>query len=213
MVVSSRLKSRGDIHLARRLWHVIGVLVIVIGYQFLPYQWALGLIVALSIFSLVLDIARQRCERLNYVVVKVFGPLMREHECKGLTGATYIFIGAFLVIAVFPAPVATLALLFLGLGDPVSSYIGIRYGRDRILGRKTLQGTLAGFVTCTAVALIFYSSNNTMTEYLVTISLISGFAGAISELVPVGSMDDNITQPVLSASMLYLIFRFFDGVM
>ena len=43
-----------------------------------------------------------------------------------------------------------MALLFLALGDPVSSYIGVRYGKNPILGRKTLQGTLAGFVTCTA---------------------------------------------------------------
>lgn len=204
---------RTDVQVPRKLWHAIGVLNLVIVYQAVPRSWSLGLMAGLCILGVALELVRLRVGKINAMVTRTFGPLMRDHERESWAGSTYILLGAFLTIAIFPAPVASLSLLFLALADPVASYFGIRYGTVPLLGAKTLRGTLAAFATCTAVALVFYASRHIMVEQLLIAALLSGLAGAIAELLPVGSLDDNLTQPVLSATMLYLIFQVFGGAL
>lgn len=198
-------RNRSDLQLVRKLWHAGGVLTLVIVYQAVPRPWSLGLMAGLCVLGVALDLIRLHFDKVNAVVIRTFGHLMRDHEREGWAGSTYVFLGAFLTIAIFPTPVASLSLLFLALADPVASYFGIRYGTVPLFGAKTLQGTLAAFATCTVLALTFYSSRDILAEHLWIAALLSGFAGAVAELLPVGSLDDNLTQPVLSAAMLYLI--------
>lgn len=102
-------------------------------------------------------------------------------------------------------------MLFLCFGDPIASYFGIRFGKDKLVGNKTLQGTMAGFVVCTLVALVYYYYNNIMLDRVLIVAPISGLIGALAELVPVGKMDDNFTFPVISATCLYILFGLFGG--
>ena len=99
----------------------------------------------------------------------------------------------------------------LAFGDPISSIVGVLYGKDKILGNKSLQGTMAGFAICTIVAGLFYYSKGLMLERIVLVSILSGLIGAISELIPVGKMDDNFSFPILAAAMLYILFLLFGG--
>ncbi len=205
------LKQRSDLHLPRKLWHAIGVLFIVVVYQVVTWRLAIALLVALTAFSVALDLGRRLNPRLNRLVLKTFGPLMRKNEWRGLAGTTYLFAGALVVALIFPKPVATLSLLFLGLGDPISSYFGILYGKDRLIGNKTLQGTLAGFICCTLIALAYFASQKLFSERLLVVSLLSGFIAALAELVPVGRLDDNFTFPLISATALSFIFHGFGA--
>lgn len=74
MIVNHQVKNRSDVHPARKLWHLIGVLIIVIAYQLVPYQWAVGLMAVLTNFALALEVIRQRSGKVNFAVLKVFGP-------------------------------------------------------------------------------------------------------------------------------------------
>ena len=206
-------RNRSDAEVPRKLWHAIGVLNLVIVYQAAPPTWALRLMAGLCVLGVALDLIRLRVDKFSAVVTRMFGHLMRDHERGDWAGSTYILIGALLTIAIFPAPVASLSLLFLALADPLASYFGIRFGTVPLVGAKTLQGTLAAFAICTVLALMFYASRGLMVEHLLIAGLLSGFAGAMAELLPVGSLDDNLTQPVLSATMLFAIFQVFDGVL
>ncbi len=207
---SMQLKGRGEQHLKRKIWHVCGVSTMALIYTYFGKQFSFQFLVPLILIWVPLDLLRQKYPRLNTIVLKTFSWVMRENEYKQLSGMSYLFVAGF-VLLFFPAPIVILSLLFLAFADPIASYFGIRYGKDRIVGHKTLQGTSAGFVVCTIIAAIYYYQNNIMIERIYIVSPLSGLIGASSELIPVGKLDDNFTFPVLCALFLSVLFYLFGG--
>lgn len=208
---ANSLKEKTDLHLARKIWHFSGVILIVVIYHNVSRAMSLQLITLIGSMIIFLDVFRQYSPMLNRILMGTFGPLMRNYEAKGLTGTSYMILGVFITIALFPTEVVKLALFFLATADPIASYIGIRYGQDRLWKNKSLQGSLAAFAVCVLVSFFYYLSKGLMMEKLLIVSILSGLAGAFSELVPVGKLDDNLVLPVLSATLLYGIFLLFGG--
>ena len=205
------LKKRGDLHLARRFYHVLGLLVILVIFHNVDRVAALRML-ALAIAIIVpLDFFRLRAEPLNRLLMGAFRPFLRDSEEKSLTGMTYLLCGVFLTIALFPREIATLSLFMLAFGDPSASLVGVRWGRDKLIGSKSLQGTLASFVVCTIVAAIFFFSREIMLPRLALASVLAGLIGAIAELFPFGKLDDNFSFPLLSASLLWVLFFVLGG--
>lgn len=169
---------------------------------------ALGIAMAIVI---PLDFLRLRVSKLNRLIFNLLGTFLRREEATRLSGMTHLFIGAFVIIVLFPKHVATLSFLYLAFGDPIASAIGVMYGKDKILPNKSLQGTLAAFVVCALISLVYFNVTGIMHERLVLVTVIGGVIGALSELVTLGKLDDNFTIPVLGASLLWLMFRFFGG--
>jgi diacylglycerol kinase (CTP) len=203
------LKKRSDIHWARKIWHMLGVCIIITLYAVLPIDYARGLGLFACFVLVPLDILRSRWPAFNRNVIGLFKPLMRDHEKEGVAGTTYLFIGVSLVVWIFPREVALLALMFLAFADPIASYFGIRYGRDKIFGHKSLQGSLAAFFVCFAITLIFLSYHQIMPSRLILLSVLGGFIGSIAEAVPLGKLDDNLTLPTVSATLLWIVFNLF----
>lgn len=208
---SQSLRDKSDIHMSRKLWHCFGIcgMAAIYGIGGAKVSWTLLLIISAMIIPL--DILRRKRPTLNKVVLKIFGPLMRQHESSALSGMTYLFLGCMFLLVLNHPPIVLLTLLFLAFGDPVASYFGIRFGKDRILGTKTLQGTIAAFGICTLIAAIFYYFNNIMTERLLIVAPLSGLIGALAELLPIGKLDDNLTFPVVGASLLWVLFYVFGA--
>jgi len=200
------LKQRSDLHLSRKLWHCAGISAMTAFYNVFGPSTSWTALLLLSLFFIPIDFLRLRYPGLNMVALKVFGPLMRTHESVEISGMTYLFVGCMFLLLFSNPHVVTLTLLFLAFGDPIASFFGIRYGKDRILGPKTLQGTLAAFTTCTALAAIYYYSNNLMVERLLIVAPLSGLIGALSELLPIGKLDDNLTFPVVCSCLLWVLF-------
>ena len=206
-----KLRSKSDLHLARKIWHFTGIIGMILIYNYFGTRQSWWILLALAAFFFPLDWLRQNRPGLNQATMKVFGPVMRQHESKAFSGLSYLLLGGILLLAFFERHVITLSLLFLAIGDPLASYVGIRFGRDRILGNKTLQGTLAAFFACSAIAGTYYYLNGIMTERLLIVAPISGVIGAATELIPIGKLDDNLTCPVLSAVGLTALFYLYGG--
>ena len=200
------LKVRSDLHLARRLYHMLGVSIIAVLYYFMPRKEMLILFVGFTVFCLAVDLIRLKSKKLNDKLLVTFGSFARKSEVNGLTGMTYLTIGVTAIAVIFPKEIVTLSLFMLAVGDPISSIFGIKYGKDVLVGKKTLQGTIAGFVACALVSIFYFSATNIMSERLILASLVAGLIGAISELTPVFGLDDNFTFPILSACLLWAQF-------
>lgn len=155
------------------------------------------------------DFLRQKYPSLNDFVVHVFGPIMRQNEANRLAGTSFLIVGVTLVVAFFPRDIVSLTLLFLCFADPLASYVGIRFGKEKILGNKTIQGFLAAFVTCMACAYFFMSWKDYPSDRLLIFSLFAGLVGSLAELIPIANLDDNLTLPIVSASGLWVLFYFF----
>lgn len=205
------LKTRSDLHIARKIWHMAGVSLIVLLYYLLPRNVALTILACFAIFGISLDLLRQKYPGLNDFVVHAMGMIMRKTEVNKLAGTTYLLIGVSIVVVFFPPQVAGLSLLFLAFADPIASYCGIKYGKDKLLGNKSVQGFVAAFVVCTLLCGLYLYFANFLMERIIVVSFLAGLAGALAELVPIGKADDNLTLPVLSAFALLIIFTVFGG--
>lgn len=210
-ILMNELKTRRDVHYARKIWHVIGVTTITVFYHNLSRPQALQTLVLVSVVSIFIDVFRQRSERFNKIVLRIMGPIMRESERTSIAGTTYLFMGVLIVVVIFPPSIVMLSLLFLAITDPVASYFGIRYGRDKLIGRKSLQGSMAAFFVSMLIAAIYFFTHNMMTERILIVSILAGLIGAIAEITPVGDLDDNLVLPVVSSCLLWIVYFFFGG--
>jgi dolichol kinase len=205
------LKVRSDIHLPRRIWHFFGVLTIVAIFNMTTRQTSLTLLVLAILILVPLDLMRTKTPWLNRIALNWFDAVIRSSEVHSLSGLSYLLFGTLITVSLFPHNVVTLALLLLAIGDPTSSIVGILYGKDKIIGNKSLQGAVGGFIACTIMSTIFFLSFGVMAERVVLVALLSGFVGAIAELLPIGRLDDNLTFPVIAASLLWVLFYLFGG--
>lgn len=208
-VTPAVVMSRSDIHWARKIWHMAGVFTIFAIYYVCPSEYVLPALMAVLVLFVPVDLLRQKNPKINRMVLKVFGPIMRKGEVDGIAGTTWLIAGVTVVAYFCPRAIVSLTLLFLAFADPLASFVGIRFGRIKIFGRKTLEGFLTAYFVCALATYIFLSMTADFGPALIWISLIAGLIGSLAELVPVGKLDDNFTMPVLSALGLYILFLAF----
>ena len=205
------LKQKSDIHLSRKLWHCVGICLMAAVYNLVPSKMSWTLVIAAVLFFLPLDYLRQKNQALNKFTIKVFGAVMRKHEMHALSGMSYLFVGCLVLLMLKDRHLITLTLLFLAFGDPIASYFGICYGKDKIFANKSLQGTMAAFGACTAISVVYFWFNNLMVERLLIVAPLAGLIGALAELLPIGKLDDNFTFPVVGGALLWLLFKVYGG--
>lgn len=121
------LKSKADLHIARKLWHFLGVMMITIIYWTSPRVVSMQLITFFSFLFIIIDLLRHQLPIMNRFFTKYLRFVMRDYEKNGMAGISYLMLGCFLVMYYFPKNVVTLSLLFLAIADPFASYIGILY--------------------------------------------------------------------------------------
>ena len=114
-----------------------------------------------------------------------------------LTGATWVFLGALFTFILIPYPYSILALLFLSVGDTFAAIIGISFPFIKI-GNKTLSGFIAGFISSILVGICF---NLSVSMYIL---IFGALMASVIEIIPL-SLNDNITIPLFSGSMMYFI--------
>lgn len=205
----SGLKNRSDLHVARKIWHVCAVFSMFAVWVSSPYWVSMTLLVVGWLLFVPLDFLRHRNPGMNRSISNVFRPIMRSTEVNRLAGTTYLITGALIITLLFNRGVVSLSLLFLAFADPIASYVGIKYGKDKLFGHKSVQGFVAAFVVCSIVCFVFLFYNQ-IQEHMFLFSLLAGLIGALAELVPFAKLDDNFTMPVLSSAGLTLLFYFFD---
>lgn len=204
-------RTKQDLHLTRKLFHFLGVMGMVSLVLYLPEDVCWMLYFGLGGSFVAIDLTRQKSQSLNKFAFKAFGPILRQSEANKLSGLTFLVLGAGLTFFLCEKQILILSLLFLGMGDPLASLIGVKYGRNKIFGSKSVEGSAAAFVICTLTAFFYFRHFNLMTDQIFLVSFIAGFAGTLSELFPLFGLDDNFTQPVLNGLFLTLIFSVFGG--
>ncbi len=150
-----------------------------------------------------IEYARSRWEWVNSIAVKILGPIMRDTEVNQLTGIPFYMASCLFAFLIFPRHVTVLAILYLAFGDPSSSFFGVLYGRNKIFPNKSLQGTMAGFCVCALATFVYMHFEDFPSGKILLLSLLGGFAGAVSELLPL-NVDDNFAIPVVSGSLMAL---------
>ena len=195
---------RSDLYLARRFFHMSGAATFLFPYLFLGFTREAMVAILGTVLAVVMSIeyARSRWEWVNSVAVRVMGPVMRDSEVSQLTGIPFYLASCLFSFLIFPHHVTVLAILYLALGDPWSSFFGVLFGKNKIFPNKSLQGTLGGFVVCSIATFVYLYWQGFPSGKILLLSLLGGFAGAISELLPL-NVDDNFAIPVVSGALMY----------
>ncbi len=141
-----------------------------------------------------------------------FGRMLRKDPVPGdwvVSGSPPVFLAAALTTLLFPRFIAAAALGVMLTADTAAALIGRRFGRHRLNGGKSAEGTFAFFVTgtCFAFLVLWYAGK---ASGLMLLSAAAGvFLAALAELFQKQlRLDDNLTIPVICGGVMTLAFRY-----
>lgn len=200
-----RIKTRRDLHLARKIWHMSNGVLIAVGYLAVITDKPsfLVLLGVLMVGIVGLDFLRLRVKRLNEGFTRGFRILLRQEEVSKFNSSSYYIVGAFVSCLLFSKPIFIIAILCLAFGDPIAALVGQLYGKKKIFPNASEAGCLACFVTCfivTATCVFFFGN---ITNHPFLFALAGGFAGLIAELLPT-KIDDNFVIPFFCGLQLWV---------
>ena len=169
------------------------------------------LIVTGSAFMMVflIDLLRFCNKNVNDIFCKYLKFTIREGEKRGFTGSTYFMCGTFFTILLFPREVAIVSLCVLVISDTCASVVGISIGRVKIVGNKSLEGTLAFFCSALMVAYFGWVYFGLLPYLLLIASFVTTTMELFSKQL---KCDDNILIPIgfasvyLFAEIIFIVF-------
>ena len=148
-----------------------------------------------TIGIILFEIARVKSRKVSAFFIKIFGPIIRDFEGGGrLTGATYVMVSSFFVLLFFDKYVCITSILIMSYSDTAAAIIGKMYGKTKIF-KKTLEGSLAFFITSLIIILVMIPEVN------LGLGLVAILAATIVESLPI-SVDDNLSVPLIIALIL-----------
>ncbi len=204
--ITSPLRLRSDLHITRKIWHISTGLGGLIAYKKsgISVDTLSYILLGFAIAAFLFEFMRLRNEKMNKLAMMIMKPVMRESERNSVSGLPFYALGVSLALFFFPERIAILAILFLIFADPIASFFGILYGRDKILPNKSLQGTLAAFSVCYLATIVYGLIYIGPSTHLLVFAILAGIIGAISEMCS-QFVDDNLCIPVISGLGLYLV--------
>ena len=171
----------------------ISSLLIPFSYKYLfgyDKKLMLTILLPLTIISIIVEIFRLEHKTFKRIFHQVFGIMLRKHELKELTGASFLLTSSIIVISLFPKDVAFCSLAFLAIGDTFAALIGIPFGKRKIKGyKKSIEGSLACFSTTFVFALFYLPP---------AVAFVGAITATLAELSKI-PVDDNIKIPLFSS--------------
>lgn len=186
---------------ARNLFHLGSALLALLVLVLAPSQLII-IIGAVGLFcaAWTMEISRRISPAINHRLMRLFGRVAHVHERYRVNSATW-YATALVALSLWTTPaVSAIAVVVLGVGDPIAAIFGRRFGRIRLRAGRSLEGTLsfvaAGSLSAFAVACAMIPGS--LPAHL----LVAGVAGVTGAVVEVFStkVDDNLTIPLAVAA-------------
>jgi len=196
----------------RCLFHLSAASVIPLIGLAIGREYALGMAIMATVVLVGGEMARFLIPGVNAWFIEWLGMLLKPGEKQRITAATYLAVTSLVLLLIFDLEIASLALLFLALGDPVAGLIGKRFGRLRwnvwfstgIAGAsgKSVEGAIAFLATSLSVATLLWTKDIYFTLWP---AAIGAAVAAIVEFLPI-PLEDNATVPIASALVMWLLW-------
>jgi dolichol kinase len=181
----------------RNVYHVANASTCIALLEFAPWWFLIGLSSTAAVLAWTMELARSRSPRLNaWFMTKLFAKVAHPHEGHRVNSATW-FATAIAVLAMTQQLLPCLvALITLGVGDPLAAIVGRRWGRVRWFHGRSVEGTLT-FATSAALAgaLYVHGVHGGTWPHAITLALGGAILGAVAELLS-HKLDDNLTVPL-----------------
>jgi glycerol-3-phosphate acyltransferase PlsY len=190
-------------HIGRKLYHLLGGLGLLSLYFLLGRPQALTVYALLFLLVLTVDLIRLRVPAFNEFVMTRFSSFIRASEARKLTGTPPYVLGIGLSLLLYRTDIAAAAVCFLVFGDVAATAVGERYGRTKIAGEKSLEGTAAFIVAAVVAGSLLPLAGIYLSSGIV---LAGALAAAGVELLPL-PVNDNLAIPLVSGGVMELISR------
>ena len=182
------------LEMRRQFIHLLFGSIFILLIFFLDQKLALEILIACLMLGIIISLAIKagiKIPLFYHLVEKV----EREHEKEVPgQGAIFFFISAIIVLFLFPNPaIAIGALCCLIFGDSASTIIGIKFGKHKLVGKRTLEGTIAGMLAMLPFLLVLFP---------VHIAAITAIIAMLAELLP---FNDNFTIPIAAGITLTIL--------
>jgi dolichol kinase len=182
----------------RKIIHFSSILIPASYLWFIKDQYAMILLLSgLTILALSLELLRNKLNFVNSLFNNIFFKMLRKNEQLGkLTGATWMLISSLIITVFFPIYIVVPALIYLSVGDSFAAIIGKAYPYGK-LGKKSITGTISGFIFSSIFALLV---NVTLPVHII---ILGSLIAMIVEASPI-KLNDNLTIPIISALSMKL---------
>lgn len=186
-----------DMEAERQFMHAVFGFIYLIIFILLPRETALQVVFILLTIGLLIALIHHRF-KVPYLE-EAINRFERTDESKiiGEAGIKFTIGILFSALAFYMLGldnrVTIGAVATLAVGDSASTIIGKKFGKTKILGKKSLEGLIAGVVVST-IAL--------MAMLPLHIALLAATAGMLSELLPI---NDNYTIPLATGAAIALL--------
>ena len=208
--IKDKLSTRHNLQIMRRLFHMFNGAAIATLYL-ISFNHS-QMIHFLGTIACVLYIVEQ--VRVNYpeTAAKLL-PFTRfiiraEEQLKESAMVPYA-MAVLLTIFAFPKHIALVGIYSLAFADPLSAIVGIRFGKHKITPTRTIEGSLAFFASIFLITLIVLTGYaNQFDLIILIIAFLMGSICALADMIPL-RLDDNLTIPLFTSALLWLICTLF----
>jgi phytol kinase len=177
-------------------------MVIPLTYRFILHNnrtMMFRIVLVLAILAIIIEMFRLERPTVKRIFHKLFGLLLRRHEMRDFTGATYMMVSSVLCVAFLDPTICFCSLAFLSIGDTFAAIIGMPFGKRKIGGtKKSLEGGIACYCSTFIFGLFFLHP---------LMACAGALATTFSEILDI-PIDDNIRIP-LSAGIVMSIVSIF----
>lgn len=188
----------------RKLIHILSGIIIAYLILNLPYFILIFLTMLGLLSTLLISYLAKKGFRIP-LIDQILNSYEREHAMANMPAkGVLMFILSLLILLILvrsPLIIAS-AVITLALGDGFATIAGIRWGKHRLIGKKSLEGSAAFFLT-SFTGLSFLLSP--------LYALIAAFTGMLIEMIPQEVIDDNITIPLGVSAVLIFLIKIWGG--
>jgi dolichol kinase len=149
------------------------------------------------VVALLVEAIRARHERMRRAFERITGEMLRAHERRALSGATWLAMALFGAVTVFPRDVAIATMWAAAVGDALAALVGRAFGRFRLGAEgKSAEGS----ITCFTATLVgaYAVAHLSLAE-----SIVSAITAAGAEF-PRRPWDDNVRIVAATGSAILL---------
>jgi dolichol kinase len=136
--------------------------------------------------------------RIDFRINVPLLPLFRRRE-RGLSGATFMFVGMILAITAFPKAIAITVMAMTILGDSASALIGKTIGKFAVWGPRNIEGISAELIINSIVGILIFNNYGLFWP----IALMGAVVATVIETVSY-RVDDNLIVPLFAGIAMKL---------
>jgi dolichol kinase len=160
----------------------------------------LGAAATAAALAWTMEASRRAFPAVNDRLMGLFGPFAHPHETQRINSATWYSTALLLLALTGATTLCGVAVLVLGLGDPMAALVGRRFGRLKLLHGRTLEGSLGFLLSAGAVAVLWtWGVRGLPLAPALLVALGAALAGTLMELTSF-RIDDNLSIPLAAAA-------------